>query len=70
MKKSFKLQGLDCPHCAGKIERDLEKTQGVSQVTLSLMTQKLVVEWDNAEFDMDDHVRKVVKKYEPEVVVK
>ncbi|HSM73282.1 MAG TPA: cation transporter, partial [Desulfobacterales bacterium] len=33
-KKRFRIQNLDCAACAAKIERELEKTEGVESVAL------------------------------------
>ena len=73
MKKTFKLIDLDCAHCAAKMEAAIKKLDGVTDATVSFMTQKLTIEGDDARFD--DIVKeavKVCKKVEPdcEVVVK
>lgn len=73
MKKTFKLIDLDCAHCAAKMEDAIKKLDGVTNATVSFMTQKLTIEGDDARFD--DIVKeavKVCKKVEPdcEVVVK
>ena len=73
MKKTFKLIDLDCDHCAAKMEDAIKKLDGVTNATVSFMTQKLTIEGDDARFD--DIVKeavKVCKKVEPdcEVVVK
>ena len=73
MKKTFKLIDLDCAHSAAKMEDAIKKLDGVTNATVSFMTQKLTIEGDDARFD--DIVKeavKVCKKVEPdcEVVVK
>ena len=42
MKKKFKLQDLDCANCAAKMEEAIKKIEGVSDATVSFMTQKTV----------------------------
>ena len=32
MKKTYKLQGLDCANCAAKMERKIAKLDGVNSV--------------------------------------
>ena len=73
MKKTFKLIDLDCANCAAKMENAIKKLDGVTDATVSFMTQKMTVEADDARFDaiMKDVV-KCVRKVEPdcEVVLK
>ena len=59
MKKVFKLEDLDCANCAAKMERSIEKIDGVTSVTISFMAQKMTIEADDARFD--DIMKAVVK---------
>ena len=73
MKKTFKLIDLDCANCAAKMEDAIKKIDGVTNASVSFMSQKMTIEADDARFD--DIVReavKVCKKVEPdcEIVVK
>lgn len=73
MKKTFKLVDLDCANCAAKMEDAIKKIDGVTNASVSFMTQKMTIEADDARFD--DIVKEAVKackKVEPdcEVVVK
>lgn len=66
MKKTFKLQDLDCANCAAKMENEINKLEGV-EATVSFMTQKLTVSAPDDNFD--DTMKKVVKlckKVEPD----
>ena len=51
MKKSFKLSELDCANCAAKMERAIQKIDGVTFVNISFMAQKLTIEADDNLFD-------------------
>jgi len=44
--KKFKItiSGMHCVSCAGNVERSLRKVQGVKNVSVSLMTNKSIVE--------------------------
>ena len=67
MKKKFKMQDLECAHCAAKMEEGIKKIDGVIDVSISFMTQKLVIEADEEAFD--EIMKKVVavcKKIEPD----
>lgn len=67
MKKIFKMEELDCAHCAAKMEAEVNKLDGVSKATISFMTQKLTVDADDEKFDqIMMEVRNVCKKIEPD----
>ena len=67
MKKTFKLIDLDCANCAAKMESAIKKIDGVSDASVSFMTQKMTVEADDARFDaIMKQVVKVCKKVEPD----
>ena len=68
-KRVFKMEGIDCAHCAGKIERDLQKVFGESAVSLSFMTGRLTIEAEEDASDIEADVRRIAKKTEPDIVV-
>ena len=49
MKKVLQLTGLDCAHCAGELEREISKLEGVRFASIVFVTQKLTVEYENEE---------------------
>ena len=51
MRKSFKLNEIDCANCARELQDELSKLDGVKSVSVNFMTQKLTLEADDAEFD-------------------
>lgn len=59
MKKTFKLEDLDCANCAAKMETAILKIEGVTSASVSFMAQKLTIEADDAIFD--DVLKKAVK---------
>ncbi|MBO5513966.1 MAG: cation transporter [Mogibacterium sp.] len=70
MKKKFKLIDLDCANCAAKMEDAIKKIDGVTDASVSFMTQKMTIEADDAVFD--DVVRQAVEcisKVEPDCQV-
>ena len=70
MKKVYLLEDLDCAHCAEKIEKEVAKLDGVSESKVTFLTQKLTVEVeDEKAADLLDKVKKIVKKFEPDVTV-
>ncbi|CDA28060.1 cation transporter [Eubacterium sp. AF19-12LB] len=67
MKKKFKLQDLDCANCAAKMEDLIKKIDGVNDASVSFMTQKMMVDADDARFDgIMKEVVKVCAKVEPD----
>lgn len=67
MKKTFKMEDLDCANCAAKMENAIKKIHGVEDASISFMTQKLTIVAD--EDKLDDILRqaaKVCKKIEPD----
>lgn len=73
MKKVYVLEDLDCAHCAAKIEEAVGKLAGVSKSTVTLLTQKLVIEVEDEKADtissIEKEIKKIVKKFEPDVEV-
>lgn len=52
MKKKFKVENLDCAHCAAKMEEAIKKIPGVEDAVMNFMTQKLTLEIaDDANLD-------------------
>ena len=43
MRKSFKLDEIDCANCARKLQDELAKLDGVDAVSVNFMTQKLTL---------------------------
>ena len=59
MKKTYKIE-VDCANCALKMEEAAKKVDGVQDVTVSFMTQKIKV--DFAEGADDNAVMAAVVK--------
>ena len=51
MKKTIKLLDLDCGHCAAKIETAVKKIDGVTNVSVNFMNQKMILEATDDNFD-------------------
>jgi copper chaperone CopZ len=71
MKKTFRLEGLDCANCAAKIEDRINKLEGVKEATLNFMTTKLVIDGDEDRMEeIIEAAKAIIKKLEPDVAVK
>lgn len=67
MKKVFRLKDLDCANCAAKMERSINKIDGVESASVSFMSQKLTIEADESRFDsIMDEVVKACRRVEPD----
>mgnify|MGYP001000470331 FL=1 len=68
MKKVFKLEGLDCAHCAAKIEEKISKLEGVKSVVINFMTTKMTLESiDENIGEVVEKVKKLINEIEPDV---
>lgn len=70
MKKVFKIE-VDCANCAAKVEKAISKIEGVKEVNINFMTQKMLFEADDEKFDeLLKQAIKTGKKVEPDFEVK
>ena len=72
MKKKFKCE-IDCANCAAKIEDAIRKLDGVQDVNVNFMTQKMTLEAPDAVFEQVlQSAVKCISKVEPdcEVILK
>lgn len=70
MKFVFRLDELECAHCAAKMEREIARLDGVEAVSISFLAQKMTLEC--AESDKADILQKakaICKKIEPDCVI-
>ena len=71
MKKNYILEDLDCANCAAKIEVGVKKIEGVTECSVSFVTEKMIVEIeDGKEKEVEKEIKKVVKKIEPDTTLK
>lgn len=70
MKKNYKIE-VDCAACAFKMEEAAKKVEGIQDVVVSFMTQKMNVDFaDGADvMTVMEKVSKVCKKVEPDCQV-
>ena len=51
MRKTYKMQNLDCANCAAKMESAISKIDGVESCSISFMTQKMTLSCDESKLD-------------------
>ena len=67
MKKSFKVKGIDCPNCAAKVEKHLNKIDGIEQAIVNFTTERMsiIAPEDKIDSIIQESI-KIVKELEPE----
>ena len=67
MRKSFKVNGIDCASCAAKLERGIARIKGVESCAVVFATSKLILEAPDDKFDqvLEEAVA-VARKLEPD----
>lgn len=70
MKITYRLCNLDCGVCASKMEDAVKKIEGIKNVSISFLSQKMVVETD-AELSeaMRQQIETVCRRVEPDCVL-
>ena len=71
MKKVYNLSDLDCANCASKMESNISKIEGVKNISVNFMTQKLTIEIEEDK-NMDEimnEIKKVCHKVEPDCTI-
>ena len=69
MNMKFKIKGLDCANCAAELEREIQKIEGVTKVSISFMTERMEVEYESSEEEIIKKIQKVIKSEEPDVSI-
>lgn len=67
MRKSFKLDEIDCANCAQKLQDAICKLDGVEKATVNFLTQKLTLTAADDRFDeVLDRVAALTADIEPD----
>lgn len=70
MRKSFKLQDLECANCAAKMEEGIKRIEGVNAASISFMTQKLILDADEARLEeVLEEAQRICTSIEPDCVI-
>lgn len=70
MVKVFKVEDLDCAHCAAKIEEAIKKLDGVNSASVSFLAQKITVDVNDENADgIGKKIADIARKVEPDCVV-
>ena len=70
MKRIYELEDLDCANCAAKMENAIAEIEGVENVSVSFIMQKLTIEVPDDKIDaIMKKAVKVCKKIEPDCTI-
>ena len=70
MKYTYRLENLDCAHCAAKMEEGIRKLPGVESANVNFLTQKLIINADSSVIDeLMVSVKAIIAKIEPDCEV-
>lgn len=61
MEKSFQITGMTCSACAGRIERTLNKLNGVDKANVNFAAEKLYVSFDDKNINESEIVSAIKK---------
>jgi cation transport ATPase len=71
MKRTFRLIGLDCAHCAAKMEQGISSLAGVKQATVNFLTTKMIIEAEDEKMaEIVEEAKKIIHKLEPQVEIR
>ncbi len=70
MKFKYTIEGLDCPNCAAKLSKMMEKIDGVESAKINFLAEKLTVESTLSEDVLLAGLKKCAKSFEDGIVIK
>jgi len=70
MKKTFRIEDLECAHCAAKMEDAVKKLDGVTFASVNFIKSNITIEADDDIFDeILKKASKECKKIEPDASI-
>lgn len=71
MRKIVRFSGVCCANCAAKLERALEKIDGINTVELNFMAQRINFDIEDSKYDeVINSIKETTKKVLPECIYK
>ena len=70
MKHKFTVEGLDCPVCASKLATRMAELEGVNNVKINFLSEKLTVDSELEVSELLPTLLKTAKAFDPDVKVK
>ena len=70
MKKTYRIDGLDCANCAAKIERAIAGLDGVETASIDFMARRMFLTAPDDRFEeIDQSAQRLISKIEPGAAV-
>ena len=70
MKKRYMIKNLDCAVCATKLEKAIQKIDGVNEVSIIFLSEKMKLVIDETREDtIMNEINDVIHRLEPEVEI-
>lgn len=70
MQKQIRFSGIDCPHCAERIENKIKKIKGVENVQVNFLAQKILLTANEEEMDtIIEEIKSIAKKIEKDFCI-
>ena len=70
MKHKFTIEGLDCPVCASKLATSMANLEGVNNVKINFLSEKLTIESELEADVLLPMLQKTARAFDPDVKVK
>ena len=65
MKKVYRIKNLECAHCAHKMEKAIQKLDGVENASVNFLMQKITIETSEENIaELGEQIAKICKKIE------
>jgi len=58
-KETLKVSGMSCAACAARIEKKLNKLEGVQKAVVNLATEKASIEYDSSKIKVSDMIKAI-----------
>ena len=69
MKVKYHVEGLDCPVCAGRLEKMLAETDGIDSAKINFLTERITVESALEDDALDALVARVAAAFHKDTAV-
>ena len=69
MKFKYNVTGLDCPNCAAKLAKIMERGDGIESAKINYLSERLTVESSLSEEELLKYLRACAKSFDSAVRV-
>src|SRR3989339_1772529 len=53
-KDTFKISGMSCATCSSRIEKKLNKSEGITNASINLVAEKATIQYDSSKIKLSD----------------